>query len=89
MKKLFLFTTALCSVALAAANLSALNAFAEADEGLNEYPQDFTKEIVFENLEDYAVHENKFAFLENGVIHEYSNEEFYGFQDDEIGRAHV
>lgn len=82
MKKLFLFTTALCSVALAAANLSALNAFAEADEGLNEYPQDFTKEIVFENLEDYAVHENKFAFLENGVIHEYSNEEFYGFQDD-------
>lgn len=82
-KKLLALTTALCSLAIAA-NFGAASAFAEADGGLNEYPQDFTEDIVFESLDDYAVRGNKFAFLEKGVIFEYDGENFYGYQDDGI-----
>ena len=67
MKKLVILTTSLCL--LSAGTLGSITAFAEeASEGLNTYPVSFTREVAFEDLQDYAVGEGKYAFLENNVM---------------------
>ncbi len=81
MKKLVILTTSLCL--LSVGTLGSLTAFAEeASEGLNTYPVSFTREVAFEDLQDYAVSEGKYAFLENNVIYEYVGDKPVKYTDE-------
>lgn len=76
MKKIFALTTSLCAAACAI-GLGGASAFADFDlgqSGIDFYPEDFTKTLTFETLEDYAVSEDSAVFLQNNRIIKYSGE---------------
>ena len=78
MKKLLSLTTSLIAAVCALGSGGAALAFAEtedADEALNKqfYPDTFEISPSFENLEDYAVGNGEYLFLENNVIYEYGS----------------
>ncbi len=68
-------TTSLIAVISTALNFGAAAASAEnTQSGINFYPQDFSKEAVFEKLENYEISGEKMLFLDNGKAYEYGSE---------------
>lgn len=75
MKKLLALTTSLIAVISASLGFGVSPAAADdAQGGINCYPQDFSKEAAFENLEDYEISEEKLLFLDSGKAYEYASE---------------
>ncbi|MDE6586291.1 MAG: hypothetical protein K2K80_06400, partial [Clostridia bacterium] len=83
-KKKITLLTSLCALAIGAASFTGTAALAaENDAGLDYYPVSFTKQVAFERLEDYAICGEKFAFLQDNVIYEYSDEKLTSYSEDQ------
>ena len=70
MKKLAALTISLIAT-LPASVFTAVPAYAE-DSAVTVYPEDFTRQVSFEGVNDYAVGEGKLAVLKSGNIFEYT-----------------
>lgn len=82
-KKFLCLTTSLCAAVGALGLGSSLLAFADssAGAGLDYYPSSFLDVPAFDNLEDYAVGNDKVLFLQENTVYEYGNENVVKYEN--------